>query len=85
MNPRPLQLSAESKTGIKIPPGQIAGGSSWSQRLATKLSNLSDFYSAVKAIHTETLDRKRLDAPCQLQILQASSRGIHSQFNEFVK
>jgi hypothetical protein len=26
MNPRPLQLSSESKTGIKIPPGQIAGG-----------------------------------------------------------
>jgi hypothetical protein len=25
-NPRPLQLSAESKTGIKIAPGQIAGG-----------------------------------------------------------
>jgi len=26
MNPRPLQLSSESKTGIKISPGQIAGG-----------------------------------------------------------
>jgi hypothetical protein len=26
MNPQPLQLSSESKTGIKIPPGQIAGG-----------------------------------------------------------
>jgi Domain of unknown function (DUF4382) len=26
MNPRPLRLSSESKTGIKIPPGQIAGG-----------------------------------------------------------
>jgi hypothetical protein len=26
MNPRPLQLSSESKTGIKIPPGQIASG-----------------------------------------------------------
>lgn len=26
LNPRPLQLSSESKTGIKIPPGQIAGG-----------------------------------------------------------
>jgi len=26
MNPRPLKLSSESKTGIKIPPGQIAGG-----------------------------------------------------------
>jgi hypothetical protein len=26
MNPRPLQLSSESKSGIKIPPGQIAGG-----------------------------------------------------------
>jgi hypothetical protein len=26
MNPRPLNLSSESKTGIKIPPGQIAGG-----------------------------------------------------------
>jgi Domain of unknown function (DUF4382) len=26
MNPKPLQLSSESKTGIKIPPGQIAGG-----------------------------------------------------------
>ena len=26
MNPRPLQLSSESKTGIKIPAGQIAGG-----------------------------------------------------------
>src|ERR1700747_592538 len=25
LNPRPLQLSSESKTGIKIPPGQIAG------------------------------------------------------------
>ena len=25
-NPRPLQLSSESKTGIKIPSGQIAGG-----------------------------------------------------------
>jgi hypothetical protein len=26
MNPRALRLSSESKTGIKIPPGQIAGG-----------------------------------------------------------
>jgi hypothetical protein len=26
INPRPLELSSESKTGIKIPPGQIAGG-----------------------------------------------------------
>ena len=26
LNPRPLQLSSESKTGIKIAPGQIAGG-----------------------------------------------------------
>jgi hypothetical protein len=26
MNPRPLNLSSESKTGIKIPSGQIAGG-----------------------------------------------------------
>jgi hypothetical protein len=26
MNPQPLQLSSESTTGIKIPPGQIAGG-----------------------------------------------------------
>src|SRR5258705_929350 len=26
MNPRPLQLSSESKTGLKIAPGQIAGG-----------------------------------------------------------
>ncbi len=26
MNPQPLELTSESKTGIKIPPGQIAGG-----------------------------------------------------------
>lgn len=26
LNPKPLALSSESKTGIKIPPGQIAGG-----------------------------------------------------------
>jgi hypothetical protein len=26
LNPRPLQISSESKTGIKIPSGQIAGG-----------------------------------------------------------
>lgn len=26
MNPQPLRLSSESKTGIKIPPGQITGG-----------------------------------------------------------
>jgi Domain of unknown function (DUF4382) len=51
LNPRPLQLSSESKTGIKIPSGQIAGGKFVVAAGESKDLNLD--FNACRSIVTE--------------------------------